>query len=83
MATDRPAQVPGWTVRSPWATGAETLAVLLATDPSRGLARTEAEARLAAVGPNELVERVRVPAWRLLAAQFANTMIVVLVIAGV
>jgi hypothetical protein len=33
------------------------------------------------VGPNELVERGHKPAWRLVAEQFANTMILVLVAA--
>ena len=82
MAANRTTQKPEWTVRRPWAVDPATLADLLATDPSRGLATAEAEARLAAVGPNELVERVRAPAWRLLAGQFANTMIVVLFIAA-
>jgi hypothetical protein len=35
------------------------------------------------VGPNELVERGHKPAWRLLADQLANTMILVLVAAAV
>lgn len=39
--------------------------------------------RLERIGPNELVEQGRKPAWRLLAEQFANTMILVLVAAAV
>jgi magnesium-transporting ATPase (P-type) len=39
---------------------------------------SEAADRLRRVGPNQLVERSRKPAWQLLAEQFANTMIVVL-----
>jgi Ca2+-transporting ATPase len=35
------------------------------------------------VGPNELVERGHKPAWRLVAEQFANMMILVLVAAAV
>ena len=42
----------------------------------------EAERRLAEHGPNELVEEPPKPAWRLLLEQFANTMIVVLIVAA-
>lgn len=69
--------------RRPWATDAAVLAGLFGADTTRGLAPPEAEARLRRVGPNELVERARLPAWRLLAGQFANTMIVVLLVAAV
>jgi len=61
---------------------AEAVAAALATDPAAGLTATEAASRLQRFGPNELVERGRKPAWRLLAEQFANTMILVLVAAG-
>jgi Ca2+-transporting ATPase len=56
---------------------------VLGTDPTAGLTTAEASDRLALAGPNELLERARIPTWRLFAAQFANTMIVVLVIAAV
>jgi P-type Ca2+ transporter type 2C len=55
---------------------------VLATDPAAGLTAAEAADRLQRFGPNELVERGRKPAWQLLAEQFANTMILVLVAAG-
>jgi magnesium-transporting ATPase (P-type) len=55
----------------------------LATDPVAGLAAAEAASRLARFGENVLVEQGRKPAWRLLAGQFANTMIVVLLLAAV
>jgi Ca2+-transporting ATPase len=66
----------------PWAVPAEAVAAALATDPAVGLTAAEATDRLERVGPNELVERARKPAWRLLAEQFANTMILVLVAAA-
>lgn len=46
-----------------------------------GLAPTEAERRLREFGPNELQEASRVSAWRLLAAQFKNVLIVILIAA--
>jgi P-type Ca2+ transporter type 2C len=66
----------------PWAVPAEAVAAGLATDPAVGLTAAEATDRLERIGPNELVERARKPAWRLLAEQFANTMILVLVAAA-
>ena len=73
--------MPGPPVERPWAVPAEAVAAALATDPA-GLTATEVADRLQRFGPNELVERGRKPAWRLLAEQFANTMILVLVAAG-
>jgi Ca2+-transporting ATPase len=55
---------------------AEALSAL-ATGPTAGLTATEAADRLKRVGPNEPVEGGRKPPWRLLAEQFANTMILV------
>ena len=55
---------------------------LQALDSSRhGLATPEATRRLAAVGPNELEEPERTSTWVLLAAQFRNVLIVILLIA--
>jgi P-type Ca2+ transporter type 2C len=70
--------VPSTQVERPWAAPAEVVADALATDPAAGLTATEAADRLEHVGPNELVERGRKPAWQLLTEQFANTMILVL-----
>jgi P-type Ca2+ transporter type 2C len=67
----------------PWQLGIDAVVRGLATDPARGLASTEAVARLATFGPNELVEHAHVPAWRLFVGQFTNTMIVVLAAAAV
>jgi Ca2+-transporting ATPase len=69
-------------VERPWTVPAEAVAGALATDPVAGLTAAEAATRLERVGPNELVERARKPAWQLLAEQFANTMILVLVAAA-
>jgi Ca2+-transporting ATPase len=86
-AHDRPWSQPemlsGTQVERPWAVPAEAVADALATDPAAGLTAAEAADRLDRVGPNELVERGRKPAWRLLAEQFANTMILVLIAAAV
>ena len=70
-------------LESPWRLGVDAVARELDTDGARGLSRDEAAARLLSFGPNELVERARVPAWRLFAGQFANTMILVLAAAAV
>jgi P-type Ca2+ transporter type 2C len=74
----RPESPPEIQVERPWA-----MPAVLATDPAAGLTGEEAAARLQRFGPNELVERSRKPPWRLLAEQFANTMILVLVSAAV
>jgi Ca2+-transporting ATPase len=78
----RPEASPDVQVERHWVVPAEAVAAVLATDPVAGLTATEAADRLQRFGPNELVERGRKPPGRLLAAQFANTMILVLVAAG-
>jgi Ca2+-transporting ATPase len=78
----RPESPPETRVERHWAMSAEAVAAVLATDPAAGLTAEEAAARLHRVGPNDLVERGRKPAWRLLAEQFANTMILVLAAAA-
>jgi Ca2+-transporting ATPase len=67
----------------PWTVAAEEVAAALGTDPVRGLDGAEASARLTRVGPNELVETPGKPVWRLMAEQFANAMIVVLLAAAI
>ncbi len=59
----------------------ESLRVLDASP--RGLATTEAVQRLTTIGPNELDEPERTSPWALLAAQFRNVLIVILLIAVV
>ena len=56
---------------------------LLDTDTDNGLSDREAVRRLAVGGPNELDARRLTPAWVKFLRQFANTMIVVLLIAAV
>jgi magnesium-transporting ATPase (P-type) len=53
-----------------------------ASTRATGLPPEEAARRLDLSRPNELVERARKPPWRLLAEQFGNTMIVVLLVAA-
>ena len=53
----------------------------LRSDAQRGLSDTEARARLAAVGPNELAARPRVARWRRFLAQFQDVLVVLLLIA--
>ena len=50
---------------------------------TRGLSAGEAARRLAAHGPNELQETISRPAWKMLAAQFTEPMILILVAAAV
>ncbi|HYW02342.1 MAG TPA: cation-translocating P-type ATPase [Gammaproteobacteria bacterium] len=54
----------------------------LAVDPDHGLDEPEARERLARVGPNEIRTRGTRPPWRLLLAQFADFMILVLLAAA-
>jgi P-type Ca2+ transporter type 2C len=54
----------------------------LGSDAAAGLSTTEVEGRLAEHGPNELEEEPRRPRWLMFLGQFANTMIVVLLIAA-
>lgn len=49
--------------------------------PAPGLTAAEAAKRLAEVGPNELEAKARVPWWKLLAEQFKNVLIIILLVA--
>lgn len=55
----------------------------LNTSTKAGLSAAEAKARLTEYGPNELEERVKKPAWKMLLGQFMETMVVILIIAAV
>jgi Ca2+-transporting ATPase len=66
----------------PWTLPAGRVAADLGADPVAGLPEAEAAGRLAQFGENVLVEQGRKPTWRRLAKQFANTMIVVLLVAA-
>ncbi len=68
-------------MNAPHAQTAEEAFAALRSGPE-GLAPEEAAARLAAHGPNELRETISRPAWRMLVAQFAEPMILILVAAA-
>jgi len=55
----------------------------LGADPRQGLSTAEAQARLGLYGPNELAEKKPIPGWLKFLAQFANLLIVLLLIAAV
>ena len=55
----------------------------LATDPKRGLTTSEAQTRLARVGPNQLAETVPPPWWRNLLEQFNQLVIWILIAATI
>ena len=65
-------------VQDPWAVDVQQVVAALGSDPQWGLDADEARRRLIAHGTNELEERAGKPAWRLLAEQFTNAMILVL-----
>ena len=61
-------------------TAADT-ATRLGTDSKLGLTEAEARARLDSFGPNELAAEPTVPAWRRFLAQFADLLVVLLLVA--
>jgi Ca2+-transporting ATPase len=65
-------------IRDPWAAAAPEVVANLGSDAVLGLDSETAGNRLIAHGPNELEARPARPAWRLLADQFSNAMILVL-----
>jgi potassium/sodium efflux P-type ATPase len=65
-------------VREPWRSDATEIVAALGTDARRGLTATEAAARLARYGPNELEPEAAVPAWRKFLAQFVDPLIYLL-----
>ncbi len=64
-----------------WSIGTDQILDDLGSTPT-GLASSEASTRLAQVGPNELASEPMRRPWLIFATQFANTMIVVLLIAA-
>jgi Ca2+-transporting ATPase len=72
-----PAGIPWWELP------ADEVAARLGSDPHTGLTPDQAARRLRADGPNQLQAAKTRPAWRLFAAQFANTVIMVLLAAAV
>ncbi|MGH8835740.1 MAG: cation-translocating P-type ATPase, partial [Actinomycetes bacterium] len=67
----------------PWLASSELVAAGLETDGRAGLTAAEAQARLGRFGRNELATADRITPWLLFTRQFANSMIVVLMIAAV
>ncbi|MGZ8225319.1 MAG: cation-translocating P-type ATPase [Methylococcaceae bacterium] len=69
---------PPWHLLEPWQTSA-----WLKVDPEKGLNHEEAQERLAAYGPNAIREQRRRGPIRMFFGQFADFMIIVLMIAGI
>ncbi|MDD2659232.1 MAG: cation-translocating P-type ATPase [Methylococcales bacterium] len=69
---------PPWHLLEPWQTTA-----WLKVDPEKGLDHDEAEERLSAYGPNDIREQRRRGAMQIFFGQFADFMIIVLIIAGI
>ncbi len=70
------------TTRTPaYQENVEAVITALATDARRGLSEKEARARLERDGPNELAREAPVPRWRKFLAQFANPLVILLLIA--
>lgn len=65
----------------PSRTDVAAIALALGVDPERGLSGAEAAKRLAEAGPNELRSTKRNPLWRRIVAQFANPLILLLLVA--
>ncbi|HLF93175.1 MAG TPA: cation-translocating P-type ATPase [Planctomycetota bacterium] len=72
---ERPAPAP------PWGLAAEEVLRQVGSDAVRGLSASEAAARLAGSGPNELPSVRATPAWALLLGQFRNVLVVILLVA--
>ncbi len=66
-----------------WADDAAAITAQLESNVQRGLTSSQVNERRARYGPNELEEEPAPPPWRILLMQFANTMIVVLLVAAV
>jgi len=81
----RPPVVPGEPSAPdrPWQLDTATVASQLAVTLDRGLSSSEAARRLDRLGPNQLAEAPRTSPARLFVGQFANAMVIVLLVAGV
>ena len=77
-------QLPAEGAANVWHTGAcELLYERFSADPVRGLTAEAAAAGLGKYGPNELPSSPPVPAWRRIVAQFANPIVLTLLVAAV
>jgi Ca2+-transporting ATPase len=66
----------------PYRQTVEAVLAVLHVDVRSGLGHSEAERRLERYGRNELAEEKPVPGWRKFLAQFANALVVLLMVAG-
>ncbi len=67
--------------RLPYQQAIDAVIAALGTEQNRGLDLSDARARLARDGPNELTAESRAPAWRKLLAQFQNVLVLLLLVA--
>src|SRR5690348_5851305 len=83
MAATAPAPTPQAPDEKWYAKAPEDVAAGLDVDPARGLARAEAAARLASVGPNKFAETKTEPRWRAFVRQYRDPMQIVLLVAAI
>jgi len=69
------------TTSAPWANSSAEVAEAVGTDRDAGLTAAEAARRLTEVGPNQLDAEPPRPAWRQLADQFVDPLVVLLLVA--
>jgi Ca2+-transporting ATPase len=69
------------TSTAPYQQSGDEVLTEFATDSRRGLSKAEAHARLERDGPNELAAEKPVSAWKKFLAQFANVLVILLLIA--
>ena len=69
--------------QSPYLKDPRAVAVAFGTDIKQGLSAEEARTRLARDGPNALEAEKPVPAWRRFLEQFQNSLVILLIVAGV
>lgn len=69
---------------SPWyVLAVDEIREKLGVDPQKGLTTEEAARRREQYGPNELADTGKIHPWKILLAQFTETMVIVLIIAAV
>jgi P-type Ca2+ transporter type 2C len=65
-----------------WQLSTDELVGALQSDARQGLAETEAQARLAQYGRNELTAKAATPAWQRFLAQFQDALVILLLVAA-
>ena len=68
--------------QQPWRLTPDQVLEALDTPPEKGLSEAEANRRLVEHGPNELIERGLRSPWRILATQFTEVMVIILIVAA-